>query len=150
MGRIDVVYGMLLGIVSIVFLVLTAGFRVSAGGIDPRVFPRIVVGTLLALSAGLVIRGIAHLRKDSPGPAPLPVSTSSRLALLAGGGAVYALLMGIVGYLVATPPLVALTMVLFGERRVTRIVFVSLLTSVILFFLFRNVFRVPLPRTILW
>ncbi|MFQ3620345.1 MAG: tripartite tricarboxylate transporter TctB family protein [Spirochaetales bacterium] len=57
----------------------------------------------------------------------------------------YVSVIDIVGYLVATPPFIGVTMVLFGEKRIVRILLVSLLSSGLLYYLFRIIFRVPLP-----
>jgi hypothetical protein len=39
MGKIDIVYGLLLGAFSLLFFGATMKFPKSSGGIDPRVFP---------------------------------------------------------------------------------------------------------------
>ncbi len=62
----------------------------------------------------------------------------------------YVAIIDTVGYLVATPPFLVGSMVLFGERKVWRILLVSLVTTVVLFGLFRIIFRVPLPVSSLW
>jgi putative tricarboxylic transport membrane protein len=58
---------------------------------------------------------------------------------------IYVLVINWVGYLWITPFFVAGTMLCFKEKRVLRIILVSVLTTGILFFVFRIVFKVPLP-----
>jgi K+ transporter len=62
----------------------------------------------------------------------------------------YVAIIDTVGYLVATPPFLALSMLFFGEKKVWRILVTSLVTTALLFGLFRIIFRVPLPVSSLW
>ena len=55
-----------------------------------------------------------------------------------------------IGYLIATPVLIAGAMLIFNEKRWYRVLLVSVLTTLVLYILFRMVFRVPLPRNPLW
>lgn len=152
MGRIDIVYGVLLGALSLLFFMETLSAPTSRGGINPRTFPLIVILSLFGLSVLLGIQGlIRSLRDRNPVPPTLPRGrTAVKLAVLAAAGAAYTLVLEPVGYILATPVLIAVTMVLFGERRPVRIAILSLAASAALYFLFRGVFRVPLPRSILW
>ncbi len=152
MGRIDIVYGVLLGALSLLFFAETLSFPRSSGGINPRVFPLIVLVSLLGLSAGLAVQGLLRARREKAGSEPtLPRGkTAVKLVVLAGGGLAYALLVEPLGFILATPILIALAMVLFGERKPLRIALVSLAASAALYFLFRGVFRVPLPRSFFW
>jgi hypothetical protein len=73
-------------------------------------------------------------------------SPSVRFAALAAAGALYVFVIELVGYLVSTPFLIAFSVFTFGERRPVRIALVSIVTTAVLYYLFRMVFRVPLPR----
>ncbi len=152
MGRIDIVYGVLLGALSLLFFAETLSFPRTSGGINPRVFPLIVLVSLFGLSAVLAIQGLLRARRGkAKSEQTLPRGmTAAKLAVLAAGGTAYALLVEPLGFILATPILVALAMVLFGERRPIRIALVSVAASAALYFLFRGVFRVPLPRSFFW
>lgn len=152
MGRIDIVYGVLMGALSLLFFMETLSSPTSRGGINPRTFPLIVILSLFGLSAVLGIQGLLRtLRDRSSAPPTLPRGrTAVKLAVLVAAGAAYTLVLEPVGYILATPVLITVTMVLFGERRPVRIAILSLAASAALYFLFRGVFRVPLPRSILW
>lgn len=152
MGRIDIVYGVVLGALSLLFFMETLSAPASRGGINPRTFPLIVILSLFGLSVVLGIQGLLRsLRERNPQPPTLPRGrTAGKLAALAAAGAAYILILEPVGYILATPVLIAATMILFGERRPIRIAILSLAASAALYFLFRGVFRVPLPRSILW
>jgi len=152
MGRIDFVYGVVLGALSLLFLAETLSAPTSRGGINPRTFPLIVILSLFGLSVILGIQGLLRsLRGRDTGPPTLPRGrTAVKLAVLAAAGAAYTLILEPVGYIFATPVLTAVTMILFDERRPIRIVILSIAASAALYFLFRGLFRVPLPRSILW
>jgi len=55
-------------------------------------------------------------------------------------------LLPITGYVVATPPFIAGIMLVFNEKRWYKIVATSIITTSLLYILFRIIFRVPLPR----
>ena len=152
MGRTDIVYGLLLGFVSLLLLIVTFSFPKASGGINPRTYPQIVLAIMLALSVTLTAQGIIHTRRDKKAAsATLPRGkTAAKLLVLVAGCAAYALLLEPVGFIIATPLLTVLAMLLFGERRPLRIALVSLTASVVLYFVFRGVFRVPLPRSFIW
>ena len=57
----------------------------------------------------------------------------------------YIRILTLVGYVVATPPFVAGTMLLFNEKKWFLIVTVSIVTAVLFYILFRIVFKIPLP-----
>lgn len=152
MGKIDIVYGLILGAFSLLFFVATLAFPASSGGIDPRVFPLVVIIATFALSALLIAQGaLRTLREKAPAEKTLPRGkTALKLIAIIAGGLLYTAILETVGYVVVTPFLVALSMPLFGERKPLRIAFVSLLVSATLYFVFRGIFRVPLPRSIIW
>lgn len=152
MGKIDIIYGTIMMILSIVFFIMTFSFPQESSGINPRAFPRFVIISTFILSGILIVQGFLRIKKDRTEEKKPPLSrkTILRIAALAIGGMVYTLLVGRIGYVIATPLLIALTMVLFEERRWLRVVTVSVLTTVIMYYLFRGIFRVPLPRSIFW
>jgi uncharacterized membrane protein len=61
-------------------------------------------------------------------------------------GYAYTRLLPVTGYVVATPPFIAGIMLVFRERRWLKIVATSIITSSLLYILFRIIFKVPLPR----
>ncbi len=152
MGKIDIAYGLILGAVSLVFFAATLSFPAASGGIDPRVFPLVVIAGTFALSVLLIAQGALRIRSGTEAAEKtLPRGrTALKLAVLVAGSLAYTAVLEAVGFVAATPPLTALGMYLFGERRPVRIAAVSLLASAILYFVFRGIFRVPLPRSIFW
>jgi putative tricarboxylic transport membrane protein len=154
MGKIDIVYGSLIACISLVFYLATIEFPSSSIGIDPRVFPRIIIGATFALSILLLVQGIFKIRKtrniEKAGSSLPRGKTAVKLIILVAASLVYALVFEMVGFVLATPVLIAVVMTLFGERKPIRILLVAGITSIVLYLVFRGLFRVPLPRSFIW
>lgn len=152
MGKIDMICGLLTGAVCVLFYVGTLSFPKSSIGVNPRAYPLVIIFSAFALSVTLIVRGALKMRNEKgPAEKTLPRGkTALYLVILAAGMLAYALSLESLGYIVVTPLLMALTMVLFGERRAFSIILTSVLVSIVLYWLFRSVFRVPLPRSIIW
>lgn len=152
MGRIDIICGLVTGAISMLFFAGTLSFPKSSIGIDPRAYPLFVIFATFALSIALIVQGVMKtIRSKEPSGKTLPRGkTALRLLGLAAGMLVYVFILEPAGFVIATPFLVALTMVLFEEKKPVKIALVSILTTVILYLVFRTVFRVPLPRSAIW
>lgn len=152
MGKIDIVCGLIAGALAILFFIGTLSFPKSSIGINPRVYPFVVIFSTFALSATLVAQGFLKQKRTKNPPAKtLPRGTTAlKLIALAAGMLIYVFALEPLGYIVVTPLLMALTMLLFGERKPLKIVAVSALVSIALYWVFRTVFRVPLPRSVIW
>jgi len=156
MGKIDVICGLLAGAVSLLFYIGTLSFPDMSIGINPRAYPLVIIVAAFALSVLLIVQGAMKMRREK-GTAEVAAArtlprgkTTWYLVVLTAGMLAYALSMEDLGYIVVTPFLTALTMYLFGERRPFRIILVSVLVSIVLYWVFRSVFRVPLPRSFIW
>ena len=73
-----------------------------------------------------------------------------RFVLLMATGFLYTRIMRFTGYVVATPVFIASSMLIFNQKKWHRIVIVSVVTTAVLYTVFRMAFRVPLPRFTLW
>ncbi len=167
MGKIDVICGLLAGAVSLLFYIGTLSFPDMSIGINPRAYPIVIIVAAFALSVLLIVQGAMKMRREkasekglrgeAEGAAEMAAArtlprgkTAWYLVILAVGMVLYALTLEGLGYVIVTPFLTALTMYLFGERRPFRIILVSVLVSIVLYWVFRSVFRVPLPRSFIW
>ena len=156
MGRIDIICGLLAGAVSLLFYIGTLSFPDMSIGINPRAYPLVIIVASLALSGLLVAQGAMKMRREKGTAEVATAKTLPRgrtawyLVALAAGMLAYALSMEDLGYIIVTPFLTALTMWLFGERKPFKIIFVSVLVAIVLYWIFRSVFRVPLPRSFIW
>jgi len=165
MHKINTLYGVLTALLAVAFFQYSFSFPSEQRGLDPRVYPRFISICFFALSVGLIITGIKAWRREKEergkqkettsgvqGGSQEPFLTPAKkrigsMFLVALG---YVAVIDTVGYLLATLPFLAGSMVLFGERRVWRILMVSTVSTAILFWLFRVIFRVPLPVSSLW
>jgi putative tricarboxylic transport membrane protein len=146
MARRDIYFAAVLIILAALFFGLTFYFPRQTLAMSPRLFPRVICGGLFFLSVILLFQTLRQRRIASPaqeGEWGIPAGRLGILVLIAFG---YTRILEEAGYLLATPPLIAGVMLLFNEKRWARIVAVSLATTVLLYILFRMVFRVPLPR----
>ncbi|GEM_PF-317885 len=162
MGKIDLICGLVTGAFSILFYIGTISFPDMSIGINPRAYPMVIIVAFFALSVLLVIQGAVKMQREkaealTAGKAPvvraktLPRGkTAWYLVILAAAMLAYALSMEDLGYIIVTPPLAALAMWFFGERKPLKIILVSVLISIILYWIFRSAFRVPLPRSFIW
>ena len=149
MGRVEIIIGSFLVILSAVFYALTYQFPQQTLAFSPKIFPRFVSDCLFIISAVLVLQGITKVRKASGKAKPgLRTSKAFMVRLFAGIvlGYAYTRFLPVTGYIVATPPFIAGIMLVFHEKRWIKIVATSVITTIILYILFRIIFRVPLPR----
>ena len=150
MGKLNVLYGAVTGFIAAVFFYSTMAFPEKERGWNPRIFPRFICICTFVLSVMLIVRGIRKWHADKEEgqqkeARKLDRAQIQRILTLFAVGILYVLLISWLGYLWITPFVIAGTMLCFKEKRVLRIILVSVLTTGILFFIFRIVFKVPLP-----
>ena len=153
MGKKEIVFGLVLMGVSVLMFALTYQFPRQTLALSPGVFPRFVSTCMFILATILVIQGISGLRQQAGQRMPdfqLEKAFVIRIVAMVALAFAYTKILPLVGYMLATPPFVAGTMIIFHEKRWYWIVGVSLLTSGVLYMLFRMLFKVPLPRFNLW
>jgi len=149
MGKVDIIIGACLMILSGVFYGITFQFPEQTLAFSPKIFPRFVSICLFILSAILLMQGALAVRRGSTDEAVrLTIDKAILTRLLCGTliGYIYTQLLPIVGYVVATPPFIAGIMLVFNEKRVIRIVACAIITTGVLYICFRIIFKVPLPR----
>jgi putative tricarboxylic transport membrane protein len=168
----EIVFGVIFALLSLFFFLLTFRFPELTIALSPTVFPRFVTVGLFILSMLLLVQGLRKHRRarrermqtEGAGTeeaiarratarratARIDRAFALRFAVMAALALLYSQVVALTGYLVATPPFVAGAMLLFGERKWYRVVLVSVVTTAILYGVFRMVFRVPLPRFSLW
>jgi len=149
MGKTEIIIGAFLMILSFAFYALTYQFPEQTLAFSPKIFPRFVGVCLFIISSVLVIQGITEVRRGSQEEKPKPTLDKAFLIRLFLGiliGYAYTRLLPITGYVVATPPFIAGIMLIFNEKRWLKIVATSIITTSLLYILFRIIFRVPLPR----
>jgi putative tricarboxylic transport membrane protein len=149
MGKVEIVIGAFLMILSGVFYGITFQFPEQTLAFSPKTFPRFVSICLFIISAILVMQGTLAVRKGlADEPAKLTIDKAFLTRLLCGMliGYIYTRLLPITGYVVATPPFIAGIMLVFNEKRMIRIGSYAIITTGVLYIFFRIIFKVPLPR----
>ena len=149
MGKKEIILSIILIIISTVVFILTFQFPPQTVALPPTAFPRFVSICLLILSLVLLIQGIIGVKNAPPKKNvkfKLNKTFIIKLMLLTFLAFLYTRLITIVGYIVATPPFIVGNMLLFNEKRSIWIIVVSITTTVLLYILFRIIFKIPLPR----
>lgn len=153
MGKKEIAFGLVLMTLSVIMFALTYQFPRQTLALSPRVFPRFVSTGMFILATILLIQGITSMRQQGEQHTPifsLEKAIVIRIVSMIALAFAYTRILPFVGYMLATPPFVAGTMIVFHEKRWYWIVVISLLTSIVLYLLFRMLFKVPLPRFTLW
>lgn len=128
-----------------IFFALTFQFPKQTLAMSPTLFPRIISSGLFILSALLVFQ--SRKRKGKEREMEEKVSFPwKRFILMILIGFLYTRLLEVASYILATPFLIAGLMIIFYEKRWFWIIVVSLSITFLLYFLFRIIFKVPLPR----
>jgi len=149
MGKKDIFLSIIFIVISITIYILTYQFPQQTVALSPKVFPRFVSTCLFILSITLLIQGIAGVKKNSEQKKVQPMFYKVfilRLLLMILLAFFYTRILPLIGYVLATPPFVAGAMLLFNEKRGIWIIAVSIITTALLYILFRIVFKIPLPR----
>lgn len=113
----------------------------------PSFVPWIIAGSLAILSSALLAQGLRMARRSDTLVAPGRAVLLGVAALAAF--VIYLALLPLLGFLVASIPFFAVLMALYGERRLVWLAAGSVACPVILFFLFRHLFQIPMPRGLL-
>jgi putative tricarboxylic transport membrane protein len=153
----DVAVGTVLMALSITFFVATWSFPITGQYVSPRVFPRFVSACMLILSAILVFNSL-----KAPPPAKDDeteadgmtavqkaktfISDNRLFILFALFAFAYTRLIDYLGFILSTPVLLAGTVFAFKEKRWYVIASVSIVGTSVFYYVFRIIFKVPLPR----
>lgn len=116
----------------------------------PSFFPLVVTAFLLALSAALLFQGLSLPREAAAPSGAATGRLDTRAALFALGALLlYVVLLPTLGFILATAPLFAVLMVLYGERRPLAVVVGAIVMTAVLYGVFRHGFGIFLPRGLL-
>ncbi|MBQ4253490.1 MAG: tripartite tricarboxylate transporter TctB family protein [Erysipelotrichaceae bacterium] len=109
----------------------------------PGAIPKILSVGIMVLGLILTVGGFFQKKK-----AEKPIITASELRVVGGltaASIIYIILLQFIGYLIATPLLIAAILLICGMRNVKQIVLISLIGTLVLFLLFYSLLRVNLP-----
>ncbi|MEK9679525.1 MAG: tripartite tricarboxylate transporter TctB family protein [Rhodospirillaceae bacterium] len=143
-------------IAAVILLLLSIGYglmtaelptRAIENTTQPSFFPWVVTTCLVILSVSLLAQGLLPIANNSV-PGSLGVS-GKRLGIALALALAYLTALPMAGFVAANIPLFAGLMILYGERRPARIGAGSILISIIVFYIFRELFQIRLPAGIL-
>ena len=138
-----------LGLFAVTYMVASwrlPRFGLGTAVVDAHVFHLVLGAVLLVLS---VLYFLQSARLSAPSKPLLEGVNKILLAKLIGAALVYALVLGKLGYLIATTLFVVGVMLLLGRRRYLPVVAVGAGFSAVTYFIFAYVLDVPLARGIL-
>ncbi len=138
------VVGMVIGTVAIV---LTTGFRQFVNvPVGPEVFPRIMAIGLIVCSVALLIFNL--IKKDTDKAPPLSPRDHGiqRMLIIVGLVLCYYLLLEIIGYLILSPILLFVSMLVMGYRKYRNMIIISLSVTALVFLLFWQMLTIDLPN----
>ena len=154
MAKANVIIGSIFFLLALLMFAVALDFpKPQVSGLSPRVFPQFVAVCTMVFSAMLIAKNVRLLGADDTSEQEkkkLDTSFAARFSAFSAAGLLYVLVIDKIGYLIATPLLIAGAMIIFNEKRWYRVLLVSVFTTLVLYILFRMVFRVPLPRNPLW
>ena len=113
----------------------------------PSFFPLVVISCFLILSAALLVQGILPAVSDTV--PSIPKIPARRYGSGLAAAVIYLAALPYLGFIAANIPLFAVLMILYGEKRPTRVIGGSVVITLLVFFLFREVFQILLPVGIL-
>jgi len=149
MGKKEILLSIIFMIISITIYLLTYQFPKQTVALSPAVFPKFVTAGLFILSVALLIQGIAGVKKYSE-QKKVELTLNKifiiRLLLMITFAFLYIQILPLAGFILATSLFLAGLMLLFNEKRWFRVMAVSIITTALLYILFRIVFKVFLPR----
>lgn len=154
-GLADLVSGILSILLGSLTMRLSFGFQVKAsdrvgGGIDAALYPRLISTAVIILGLVLLIQGV-QARLAAPTNRGAVSADKSLLVLLAlyTTLVIFTLVLNSIGYVIASLVLIAVVMVLLGERRALVIAVVSVAVTTGIFIAFRHGFNIVLPEGLL-
>lgn len=143
--KADLISGLIFFVVGLIFFLSTLGMKRPRLGLGSAGFPRLVTLCLILCAAILIVRALIARGKVEQ---TVRMKRSFVLGFL---GCVvlfilYVYLLRKFGFLILTPFFLFFAMYFFGSRRYVMNAAVSVVISLVLYYVFTLVFKVPLPR----
>ncbi len=124
------------------------GGGMSAAGY-PKLLGLFIVGLSLLLSGRYFVRLFATKKPRGSKESQIDRTALKKVALAFLGLVIYTLMLTLVGYLIMTPPLLAMILYMFGERRWFIISITSIIVTGTLYTVTYYIFHIAMPQGIL-
>jgi len=150
MGRKNIIAGVVLILISLTFGYLTSQLPNRIVGGDPGIafFPWIITLSVLFLSIAMTVQGWLSIRQGEAATTtwqPPPTRVIAMIVLYI----VFITLLPYLGFLVASVPFFTILMFLYGGRHKALLILAGPCIPIAIYFLFRHVFLIPLPKATL-
>ncbi|WP_448523392.1 tripartite tricarboxylate transporter TctB family protein [Pseudothermotoga sp.] len=123
----------------------TIGIKRPRIGLGSAGFPRLVTVCLIVCGVILVLRALLSKRVVVK-PSCIDTRFVLNLVGLVASFVLYLYLLKKLGFLITTAPLLFFAMYVFGYKKHFMNVVLSVITSLLIYYVFTIVFKVPLPR----
>ena len=148
----DAVFGAIFVLLGLVVLVHVQSFpRIPGQPVGPGLFPGLISVAFALCGLLLIVSGVRN-RAEEPWYETAEWMRSGRhfisFGAIVGGVAAYVLLANTIGFLILSPVLLWLWFTTLGVRRVTAVV-VAIIATLVIWYAFYKVLRVPLPWGVL-
>lgn len=148
----DAIFGAILLLLGVVVVVHVQGFsRIPGQQVGPALFPGLIATALAVCGVLLIISGIRH-RGTQPWTETAAWMRSGRhliaFAAIVGGVAAYVFLANAVGFLIVAPILLWVWQRVLGVRPGTAVI-VAVVATLLIWYAFYKLLRVPLPWGVL-
>lgn len=163
--KIDFLTGGVIAVVAVIMFVMTFSFEAFAGaavGVGVEFMPRVIAVLLLVTAAVIIINAYRNRGKQLKvidGETGLEVEEEDpnsknykKLGISFGAMLIYAFLTQFIGFLLASILYLITQMFILSENDKKKLIVISVVSvvmSIIVYFIFRNVFYVMLPQGIL-
>ena len=129
------------------YLTANLATRAIENTTQPSFFPWVIAVCLFSLSLALFIQ--SNIKSFKP-PTPRKLDVPFIRSILALGlSVIYLILLPRLGFIVANIMLFMGLMYLYGERQIIKLSVLSFAVSIIIFYIFREIFQIRLPSGIL-
>ena len=148
----DAIFGAVFLLLGVVVLVHVQSFpRIPGQQVGPAAFPGVIAAAFAVCGVLLIISGVRH-RAEQPWYETAEWMRSGHhfvaFVAIVGGVAAYVLVATMVGFLILAPVLLWVWFVVLGVRRVPAVV-VALVSTIVIWYAFYKLLRVPLPWGVL-
>lgn len=125
---------------------LSRDFPAGYGATGPSFFPRVIVSLMALFGA---VQFVRRVRSGEPRTHEISLSAVKNVAVVAALVVAYLLAMPYLGFLVGTTAFLVAGMYFSGIEAFRRTVPVSFAVSLVLFYVFGQFLRVPLPESVI-
>lgn len=148
--KAEIIWSMLFIIFASVFYYMSLGLRASPGpDVGGAFYPRLLVYATLILSIKLLYNALQRERKDSEQLFDFENGGFRKVISVIIISVIYLYLLDIIGFLLLTPFYLFLLLTIIEAKKFSYRVLISILTTVIVMYIFQNFLNIPFPSGIL-